>query len=137
VTDIVCDASVLVKWFRVEGEEYVDAARAVRARFERGEYRIIVPSLIFLELLNQAARRWRQTAEELEGYANDLSTLGLTIMEPQIEDIARWSGRGLTAYDACYVALAEMRDTVVITDDEEMLAIGGKLARALADEPLL
>ncbi|MGH2602145.1 MAG: type II toxin-antitoxin system VapC family toxin [Dehalococcoidia bacterium] len=135
--EVVCDASVLVKWFRAEGEGDVDAAHAVRARFERGEYRIIVPFLIFLELLNQAARRWHKTAEELEDYANDLSTLGLTIMEPQIEDIARWCGRGLTAYDACYVALAETRGIVVITADEEMLAVGGTFARALADEPPL
>jgi predicted nucleic acid-binding protein len=37
----------------------------------------------------------------------------------------------LTAYDACHLALAEKRRTVVVTADERILAVGEEFARSL------
>ncbi len=39
------------------------------------------------------------------------------------EAIARWSGRGLTAYDASYVAVAEETGVPVIADDAEICRV--------------
>ena len=131
--ELVLDASVVLKWFSTTGEQHLRQARALRAQFGRGELLITVPSLLFLELLNTAARRWRWDHPRLERLATSLNRIGFEVREPSLSAIARWAGRGLTAYDACYVALAEERQAVVITADDNMLAIAGTLARHLQE----
>lgn len=133
MNEAVLDASVLVKWFHSEGEEHVAQARALRARFEAGELRVFAPPLLWLEIVNVAARRWGFGQAPLEQLANALVSLGFEVVEPAIADVARWAGRGLTAYDAAYVALAESSGTRLITNDEEILCVAPTLATALAD----
>jgi len=89
---------------------------------------------MFLELLNTGARRWGWSGPQLEQWANLLSRFGFEVREPSLIGIARWAGRGLTAYDACYVALAEERQTVLITVDQRILAVAGALAQPLQDQ---
>ena len=43
-----------------------------------------------------------------------------------------WTGRGLTAFDAAYVALAEQEAIRLVTDDEDMLAVAAAVAIPLA-----
>ena len=93
---------------------------------------MLAPPLLFLELLNVAARRWGWEAERLERFAADLELLGLEVQQPSLARVAAWCSRGLTAYDACYVALAEARRTLVVSDDERLVAAAGVLARPLA-----
>ena len=131
MTELVLDASVLVKWFKTAGEMNVAAARQLRQRFEQGELLVFVPPLLFLELLNLAARRWHWDARRLQRFAAVLGALGLAVQEPALARVAWWCGRGLTAYDACYVALAEERRTVVITADALILSTAGALAHPL------
>lgn len=107
----------------------------MRRRFEAGELWIVVPPLLFLELLNIAARRWQWSTERLVEFGRELSSYGFQIVQPDLVRIAGWTGKGLTAYDACYAALAEERGTVVITDDARMIEVGGPFVRSLADEP--
>lgn len=131
--EVVLDASVLAKWFRDEGEPRLQAAQELSGQFSRGELLVFVPPLLFLELLNLAARRWGWSADRLERFAADLDLLGLEVQQPSTPRIARWTGRGLTAYDACYVALAEERRTVVVTDDQRIIAVAGPLASPLEE----
>lgn len=133
MTDAVLDASVLVKWFHSEGEEHVEEARALRAQFEAGELRIVVPPLLWLEIVNVAARRWGWSEAKLERLARSLSTLGFDVIEPDLAAVARWAARGLTAYDAAYLTVAEQAGAMLITDDDQILRIGPKLTTALAD----
>lgn len=132
MTEVVVDASVLIKWFHEVGEDRIAEARALHARFQRSELLIVVPALVFLELLNFAARRLRWDAPRLEELATTLGDFGFVVHQSELTRIAPWCGRGLTAYDACYLALAEERNTVVITADDRMLVVGGRLARALS-----
>lgn len=132
MNEVVLDASVLVKWFKTEGEQELQPALRLLSRFRLGRLLVFVPPLLFLELLNAAARRWSWDAQRLERFALDLDQLGLVVQQPSNGLIARWCARGLTAYDACYVALAEERRTVVVTADERMLAVAGALAHSLA-----
>ena len=129
--EIVLDASVLVKWIKEEGEANVLAARALQAQYRRGELGVFVPYLLFLELVNAAARRWGWSPDQLAGLVRVLLEAQLRVGQPALERVAYWAGRGLTAYDACYVALAEDRRTVVITADERILALAGDLAEPL------
>jgi predicted nucleic acid-binding protein len=131
VRDVVLDASVVLKWFHSQGEHNVDAARAVRVQFEAGSLRVLAPPLLWLEVLNVAARRWSWEQALLEKLAVTLPQLGFELIEPQLAGVARWTAAGLTAYDAAYVALAEQAGAKVITDDVEIAQHAPQLASAL------
>lgn len=128
----VLDASVLVKWFTHTAEQHSEAARALMERYERGELVISAPPLLFVEMLNVAARRWRWEAPHLSELAEQMDAYGFHVQQPSLAGLARWTGRGLTAYDASYVALAEERRTVVVTADDQILAVAGPLAESVA-----
>ena len=128
--ELVLDASVVVKWFKTAGEAHVEAAQRLRERYREGQFSVVVPGLLYLELLN-AARRWGWGAEELAALANGLTSLGFRVHEPALEGIVTWCARGLTAYDACYLAVAEERRTVVVTTDDLILSAGGTSAQPL------
>lgn len=134
MTEAVLDASVVLKWFHSEGEENVEAARRLRERFEEGELRALAPALLWLEVLNVAARRWRWTQDQLGQLATSLPELGFELFEPELPDVARWSAHGLTAYDAAYVAVAEHTGVELITDDSEIVRVAPELAVALAGQ---
>jgi predicted nucleic acid-binding protein len=131
VIEQVVDASVLVKWFRRGGETHVQAALTLRRRFEAGELLLIVPPLLFLEVLNAAARRWGFTPPRLAQLARDLDRIGLEIAQPSLGGVAHWAGSGLTAYDACYVALADQRGCALVTDDRRILTLAAPIAQTL------
>jgi predicted nucleic acid-binding protein len=129
--ELVLDASVVVKWFKSAGESHVEAAQRLRARYQEGHFSVVVPGLLYLELLNAAARRWDWGAVELATLADGLTGLGFRVHEPALEGIVTWCARGLTAYDACYLAVAEERRTVVVTTDDLLLSAGGASAQPL------
>jgi predicted nucleic acid-binding protein len=68
---------------------------------------------------------------ELATLADGLTGLDFRVHEPALEGIATWCTRGLTAYDACYLAVAEERRTVVVTTDDLILSAGGASAQPL------
>jgi predicted nucleic acid-binding protein len=131
VNEAVLDASVVLKWFHSEGEGHVEVARQLRAQYEAGELRVLAPRLLWLELLNVAARRWGWPQSQLEQLAVTLDQLGFEQVEPELLNIARWAANGLTAYDAAYVTVAEQAGVQLITDDEQIVATAPKVATAL------
>lgn len=92
---------------------------------------MVAPSLLFLEILNVAGRSWGWTDGELLALAEPLRQLAIEVVEPRLGLVAGWVGRGLTAYDAAYLALAEERGIHVITDDRAILDTAGDRARPL------
>jgi predicted nucleic acid-binding protein len=132
VIEVVLDTSVVVKWFRADGERHLDPARSLRATFEAGQLAVLAPPLLRLEIVNVAGRRWHWDDRALVELAGALGELGFEFEEPELERVASWTARGLTAYDAAYVALAEARSTTLITDDDLVVAVAGDLATALA-----
>lgn len=133
MTEVVLDASVVLKWFRTAGEQNVEAARAVRAEFEAGKAVAFAPPLLFLEILNIAGCRWRLPAPQLKQIASTLPNVGVQLVEPDLAVVARWIIEGLTAYDAAYVAVAEQTGALLITDDREILRVAPNLSRPLAE----
>jgi predicted nucleic acid-binding protein len=89
VSEVVLDASVVLKWFRSEGERHVDEARALRTAYEKGELLVFAPPL-HLEILNVAGRRWRLGEEALVELAGALEELGFELLEPPLERVAHW-----------------------------------------------
>lgn len=135
MTEAVLDASVVLKWFRSAGERNLVAARTLRAAFAAGELVVLAPPLLRLEIVNVAARRWHWTEHALVELADALGDLGLELREPGLDVVARWAARGLTAYDASYVALAETESVRLVTDDDLVVATAPQIATALADVP--
>ena len=133
MTTVVLDAAVVIKWFRTQGERLVDEARALRAAFEAGELIVFAPPLLGLEVINVAGRRWQWDETALFELAASLDDLGFELIDPDLARVAYWTARGLTAYDAAYVAVAEMQGTHLVTADDLILNIAGDVARALAD----
>lgn len=124
MTTVVVDASIALKWLREE--EGSEAARALL----RDD--LVAPPLLRLEVVNVAARRWRWAEEALMELVAQLDRLGLTFDEPPSTGIVRWTARGLTAYDASYVALAEARDCGLVTADVGTLEVARGLAIPLS-----
>ena len=132
--EVVLDASVVVKWFVAEQRGSVEA-HELRDEYQAGRLSVVVPSLLFLELLNLAGRRWRWEAEAVVEFAEALADLSFEVSEPELPSVASWVSRGLTAYDAAYVALAEMRELVLVTDDETIIEVAPEISRALVRGP--
>jgi predicted nucleic acid-binding protein len=133
MTEVVLDASVVMKWFRGDGERHLESARSLRALFEAGELIVFAPPLLRLEILNVAGRRWRWTESALLELADALDDLGFELIEPELARVASWIARGLTAYDAAYVAVAEAAGARLVTDDDLIVSVADEIAVGLGD----
>ena len=125
---LVLDTNVVLPWF--QGESGTAEARALHTRLLRDEVEVFVPRLLSLEVLNVAGRRWQWPDQELAGLADELDALPWIVRDPALPSIAPWVARGLTAYDATYVALAESLSCTVVTADDRMLAVAPGIAVA-------
>ncbi len=122
-TEIVVDASVVVKWF-VE-EEGSEEALKLRDRYIDGEVEIAAPELITFEVLNALLYKGLFTEEEmaqiheaLEAYSFSLYPLRGDYARKTLELALR---NQITIYDASYVALALVRGTHLYTADERLV----------------
>ena len=123
---------MVLKWFRAEGELLVEEARAIEVAYRAGELIIMAPCLLRLEVVNVAGRRWRLDEAELLDLSREVDALRFQYIEPELDLVARWTARGLTSYDASYVALAEEQSVRLITDDHLILSTAAAIAFPLA-----
>lgn len=129
---IVVDASVMGKWFADQGEVDFERALDLRRQYEEQQITVLAPHLLFQELLNIASRKWRWSDDRLHSFATFLEEAMFKIDEPSISRIAGWTIRGLTSYDASYVALAEEYGVELVTADDEIVAVAPGIAIPLA-----
>jgi predicted nucleic acid-binding protein len=132
LNEAVLDASVVLKWFRAEGEGHVEEAGEIRARFEAGDLYVLAPPLLWLEIVNVAARSWGWNGKQLDHLAETLPQLGFEQVQPGLPRLAAWTAAGLTAYDAAYLTVAEEAGVPLITDDAAILRAAPEIATALA-----
>jgi predicted nucleic acid-binding protein len=128
--EVVLDASVVLKWFAAEQRGSFEA-RQLRDDYEGGRLSVVVPSLLFLELLNVVGRRWGWEVEAVAELAEALGDLSFEVSEPELASVASWISLGLTAYDAAYVALAEGRNLALVTDDDAIIELAPGISHAL------
>ena len=131
---IVLDASALVEL--VVG---TPAGRRLAARIADPAVSLHVPHLADIEV-TQALRRYARegdlTDDDAARALEDLRSLDLQrhAHEPLLERI--WElRRHLTAYDAVYVALAEVLDAVLVTADRRLARAPGIAARIEGLDP--
>jgi predicted nucleic acid-binding protein len=118
----VLDASVMGPWFSGP------VGAALLAEYEGGELVAHVPGLLFLELLNVAGRQLRWAEDRLQELADRLGRSRVDVIDPELGRVANWVARGLTAYDASYVALAEQLGVPLVTADRAILEIAHDIA---------
>jgi len=144
----VVDASVGIKLFIQE-----EFSSDVQCLFERGlaspQESLFVPDLFFIECANilwKKVRRSEYQAKVAIENLRDLGSLELSsvptaeLMERALEIACSF---GITAYDACYVALSERNQVPLLTADirlVEALSADGTfniqgLARVVCDQP--
>jgi predicted nucleic acid-binding protein len=124
---LVVDASVLAPALADAGDD----GRRFRDRFH-GES-IVGPDLLRIEVtsvLRRHASRGQLTAEQADAAMSDLLAFPITVF-PTASLLRRaWELRpNLTPYDACYVALAEAVECVLITADRRLANASGPRCR--------
>lgn len=122
----VVDASVALAWYLPDEQHFPEAVRLLEA-FYTGRTALIAPALWEYEVISgvaRAARRGRLTAEEGIATCRRLLSLGIEIIrsEPDLEATWRLTQTpNITAYDACYLALAEREHAVCYSIDRPLI----------------
>ena len=134
---LVVDASIAVKFVKHEQgwEDARDELRSARLR----QARVIAPSVLWLELVNVLARRYRVAPENIIEAIAEVDALGLETVDldrPMLLLTLDAVGRhGLSAYDAAYLALAEWADADLLTADARLAAAAGDRAMLVGGAP--
>ncbi len=119
---IVADASVVLKWVLLD-EDDRNKALALRKRHLAGENPIGVPDLLFYEVANVLPSRWDVSrAADLfrEIHAVGMETYSFESL-PFTHAIELAGHHGISAYDACYVVLAQVLRCKFVTADARLL----------------
>lgn len=120
---VVADASVLVKLFLKE--EYSENAYSLRDSFIVKEIDIIVPSITHYEVMNALKYSNSFNKEELEKIASTLVhyKFGTVTFESDFAKmIVDFSMKyNISMYDASYVALASISNSVLYTADDKLI----------------
>jgi len=119
----ILEASVAVKWFVLE--EYSREAILMRKTYVEGVIDLVAPSLLPYEVLNALKYSAAFGEEELKEVARTLEDLQITYHQLEgklalmaVEIAMR---KGLTLYDAAYVALAQHLGAKLYTADDRLL----------------
>jgi predicted nucleic acid-binding protein len=128
VTEVLCDASVVVKWFHEPGEAEVTPSRAILEAHADATLRAVVLDLTIYELGNVTARalglpggRVAAILDRLELICDEALRLSPTARRDAAELAA---AHGLTFYDAAYWAVAREREIALVTADADLLKVG-------------
>ncbi|MBC8388761.1 MAG: type II toxin-antitoxin system VapC family toxin [Actinobacteria bacterium] len=122
---IVTDASVGVKWFSSKNEDNIDLALQIRDLKLKNKIEITVPDLFLFEVINALLKKKDFTNNIIHLALETLYLMNLNIIYPGKEiidntiDLSEKSK--LTFYDACYMAVALSENTLLITEDLEIL----------------
>jgi predicted nucleic acid-binding protein len=118
---LVLDTSVLVKWFKTEGEELLNEAHALLMRIMDRHLEVHVPALLYYEIGNVLLQKSELEAGEVDRALHDVERLPL-IAVPPVSTLLLGAGRmgrefRLTFYDASFVVLAAQLECRFVTAD--------------------
>ena len=131
MTRVVLDASVISEWLQTVKDPNWHRAENLRIQMTTADLAVSAPTILRLELVNVAGRRWKWSVDALLDLVQTIEDSEIRFIDPDLIDVARWTARGLSAYDSSYVALAENLAVPLITEDRLILATAPQIARAL------
>jgi len=124
---VVVDASMAIPLVHAEPGSAVVAARV--RQWRASGTRLAVPAQFWLEVANVLLRRHRRPGSAVVAALHALDEIGLETIESDrplvLLALDRAERFGLSMYDASYLALAELLDGGLFTDDRELLAAAG------------
>lgn len=127
MNDVLCDASVALKWFHAEGESGVEPARALLAAHADGQIGLAILDLTLYEIGNVLVRSLGWSATDAADQIDDLGEL-VPVLSPTSQELRRTAELAveleLTFYDAAYAAVASGRDAWLATADSKVVAAG-------------
>ncbi len=121
----ILDTSVVIKWFFTD-EPLRREALAVRAAVADNPRRFVVPHLFLTELIHVLARKSGSDlafVEQALGLVLRLGLVTLGLSERGLAECCAWSCKGLSGYDATFIALARECDGVWLTADEKAVSL--------------
>jgi predicted nucleic acid-binding protein len=123
VPQVVVDASVACKWYLPEvGAE---AAVSLRDAHINARIRLYAPALITYEVANALRHHPDMTPSLLRASVRRFFDLQVALVPPSDSGLSRAADiaidKGLTIYDASYLALAVDRACPLVTDDAHLL----------------
>ena len=123
MSEIVIDASVVVKWFIEEIDS--DKARFLRDKFIDGKIELIVPSLLYFEVLNALKYSQLFDLSELEDAGESLENYGFKVItiknEIRKHMIKVAVDHSISIYDASYLGLSIGLGKTFCTADEKII----------------
>ncbi len=120
---VVIDASVAVKWFVTEKDS--DKALKLRDSYQRGNFELVAPTLIYYEVLN-ALRfhpHYKLTEAELLNVVAALRGMQIvteTTTEMWFRAFEVSISQNITVYDAVYIGISLVLDTKIVTSDKRL-----------------
>jgi predicted nucleic acid-binding protein len=128
VRDVVADANVVLKWFHAEGEEEVEAARALLDAHRDRTLAVLVLDLTPYEVGNALIRGRGGLGAEQVAIVLQAAREICAAIAPDGDDLARAAQlaveHDLTLYDAAYAAVAQRRGAALATLDAKLLRCG-------------
>ena len=126
--EVLCDTSVVVKWFHARDEGEVAPSRAILEAHAAGRLTALVLDLTVYELGNVAARPLGLPGDRVAQILDRLELIcdaGLHLSPAARRDSAELAvAHRLTFYDAACWAVARERDITLVTADVELLKVG-------------
>lgn len=117
----VLDTSVAAQWFHHSKELHVPEAKRVWQDLSSGKTSIILPDILFLELLNVFIKGKGSSPRSSYSILSKLYGSPITIVEvslPVLEIAARFMEQyDIASYDAYFLALAKYEGCKLISDD--------------------
>ena len=121
---IVVDTSVLIKWFKTRGEEFLAEARKLLEEIERRPIEVHVPALLLYEVGNILLLKTRLGLASLDKAVERLEGLPFLVAPPATPLLKRALRLGrefsITFYDASFLALAVELDCPFVTADQRL-----------------
>ena len=122
---LILDTSVVLKWFREQGEADVARARKLREAFLSHRCTVGAPDLLLIEVANALTAGHRASPKEVSGAIQTILEIGLHLLDLQFPVLMRAidlaSAYGVTVYDSCFLAVAIESDGLLVTADEAFL----------------
>jgi len=119
---LIVDASTATKWFVEEADS--EKANLLKRAHETGKLQLAAPDLLVYEVSNALVYHPKMVADDLTQSIIRLLELDLDLILPRADftaETARIARKyAVSAYDASYIALADIVGTNCVTADEKL-----------------